>query len=132
NPLAEPYTLGISGGAALGAVVAIFFGLGVIGVPMGALVGCVIVTIAILRLSRNSSLLKSRTLILAGIMVSLFCGSVVTLIVSMLDPIKVQTAVYWMMGQVGTARDSSWPYLLAIFLGLYTYFYFQDKNLDRL
>ncbi len=132
NPLAEPYTLGISGGAALGAVIAIFFGLGAIGVPVGALVGCFAVTIVILNFSGSKMLMKSRSLILAGIMVSLFCGAVVTLLVSLLDPTKIQTAVYWMMGQVGTTRDVGWPALFLIFLCVYLYFSFQEKNMDRL
>lgn len=132
NPLAEPYTLGISGGAALGAVIAIFLGLSSVGVPVGALAGCFIVTLIILNFSSSKLLMKSRTLILAGIMVSLFCGSVVTLLVSLLDPTKIQTAVYWMMGQVGTTRDIGWPVLFLIFLFFFAYFSVQEKNLDRM
>ncbi len=102
NPLSEPYTLGLSGGATLGAVLALMFGIKPIWLtlPMGAVLGCVLATLLVLYFLKNKILWKANSIILIGVMISLFCGSFVTLIISLLEPTQVQLAVYWMLGKV--------------------------------
>ncbi len=118
NPLSEPYTLGLSGGATLGAVLALMFGIKPIWLtlPMGAVLGCVLATLLVLYFLKNKILWKANSIILIGVMISLFCGSFVTLIISLLEPTQVQLAVYWMMGQVGSEKDLWWPALFVIFV----------------
>jgi ABC-type Fe3+-siderophore transport system permease subunit len=133
NPLSEPYTLGLSGGATLGAVLALLLGIEPIwlSLPIGSILGCVSVTIFVLGFSQRKFLWKSNSMILVGVMISLFCGAFVTLIISLLEPSKMQLAIFWMMGQVGSPRDAWWIYLFLLFaVGLI--FGFSNRiHLDR-
>ncbi len=119
NPLAEPYTLGLSGGASLGVVLAMIFlpFSQTVSLPLGGFVGCLIVTLIIGRMAMRESLSVSYHLVLLGVMISLFCGSLVILTLSLFEPSQLQTAFLWMVGRAGTERDRWWP-LLAIALTL--------------
>lgn len=119
NPLAEPYTLGLSGGASLGVVLAMIFlpFSQTLSLPIGGFIGCLIVTLIIGRIAIRESISVSYHLILFGVMISLFCGSLVILTLSLFEPSQLQTAFLWMVGRAGTERDYWWP-LLAITLCL--------------
>ncbi len=133
NPLSEPYTLGLSGGATLGAVVALMFGIEPTwaSLPLGAVIGCFIVTFFVLGVSQKKILWKSNSMILIGVMISLFCGALVTLIISLLEPSKMQLAIFWMMGQVGTPRDHWWPFLLLLFMFCFVFGISKRVHLNR-
>jgi len=132
NPLAEPYTLGLSGASSLGATLSIFLKLEphAVFVPLLASTFCFSATFIILKLQKY--LKGAHSLILAGVMISLFCGSIVILLMALLDPFQTQGALFWMMGQVGTSKDLWWPALALIFI--LTYFVIQNshRDLDRL
>ena len=113
NPLAEPYTLGLSGGSSLGAV--LFLMMGWPFLFLGSFLGCWMVTFLILYLHRQLFFKQKQSLILLGVMISFLCGAFITLIMSLMQPDKMQTALFWMIGQSGTERDRYW-YLS--FLGL--------------
>jgi ABC-type Fe3+-siderophore transport system permease subunit len=134
NPLSEPYTLGLSGGATLGAVLALLIGIQPVwlSLPAGSILGCLLVTIFILSLSQRKILWKSNSMILIGVMISLFCGAFVTLIISFLEPSKMQLAIFWMMGQVGSPRDHWWTYLFLLFIFAFVFGHLNRVHLDRL
>jgi iron complex transport system permease protein len=102
NPLAEPFTLGISSGASLGAVLAIRFGLervlGEGGVGFGALAGAVATLLAIWRLAQVGRQLPPVTLILAGVAISMFCGAATVLVQYTSDFADVEHMLGWMIG----------------------------------
>lgn len=133
NPLSEPYTLGLSGGATLGAVLALLLGIEPVwlSLPLGAVLGCFLVTAFVLSLSQRRILWKSNSMILIGVMISLFCGALVTLIISLLEPSKMQLAIFWMMGQVGTPRDSWWIYLFLLYTAVFIFGALNRTHLDR-
>ncbi|MES2769445.1 MAG: iron ABC transporter permease [Bdellovibrionota bacterium] len=133
NPLSEPYTLGLSGGATLGAVIALLIGIQPVwlSLPAGSIIGCVIITIFVLGFSQKKYLWKSNSMILVGVMISLFCGAFVTLIISLLEPSKMQLAIFWMMGQVGSPRDLWWIYLFLLFTAALIYGLWNKVHLDR-
>jgi iron complex transport system permease protein len=107
NPLADPYTIGVSSGASLGAVSVLFFqftlfGLGSFTLPVVAILGgfvSLIVVFGLVRLSSRS--LSIETIILAGIIVSAFIGAVVSLIISLSDRDSMTQIIYWLYGSVG-------------------------------
>jgi len=134
NPLAEPYTLGLSGGASLGAVIAILLGVEPLwlSTPAFAFTGCLLATLLVATLSRASNLNTNRSLILVGVMISLFCGSLVILILNFLSPFQLQSALIWMMGQVGTERDHWWPLLFIFVVGAFIWSQMNFEHLDRL
>lgn len=106
NPLAEPYTLGLSGGASLGAVFCLAMGWSFL--FLGSFLGCWIITLVILYLHKQVFFKQKQSLILLGVMISFLCGSVITLTISLMQPDKLQTALFWMIGQCGTERDRYW------------------------
>ncbi|AXF54852.1 FecCD family ABC transporter permease [Salicibibacter kimchii] len=106
NPLADPYTLGVSSGAALGAVIVIFFQvtipfLGDFTLPVIS-IGSALVTLIILlsftRAMRRS--LSAETIILIGIIISAFFGAFLSLLIA-LSGEELRQAVQWLLGSVG-------------------------------
>jgi ABC-type Fe3+-siderophore transport system permease subunit len=134
NPLAEPYTLGMSGAASFGAVSAVVFGLSPLGffMPLLATGACLVTALIMLSLSLRESLGRSRNLILTGVMISLFFGSLVVLILSLMRPEDIQTALFWMMGQIGTERDKDWYEVALVFGGVSLWTAAKTRDLDRL
>jgi iron complex transport system permease protein len=103
NPLAEPYTLGVSAGAALAAVIAIRFGLddsvvGVSGVGFAALLGALATVYMVWRIAAVGDHLPPATLLLAGITVAMFCGASTMVVQYTADVSEVYRMVRWMMG----------------------------------
>jgi iron complex transport system permease protein len=103
NPLAEPYTLGVSAGAALAAVIAIRFGLdhsvvGGSGVGLAALVGALATVYMVWRIAAVGDRLPPATLLLAGITVAMFCGAATMVVQYTADVTEVYRMVRWMMG----------------------------------
>jgi len=107
NPLAEPYTLGLSGGSALGAIAALTFNLepATFFVPLASVMGCVLAVSLILALTWRRLHYESRSLILFGVMTSLFFGALVVTLLAFLSPDKMQAAMLWLLGEFGTSRD---------------------------
>lgn len=134
NPLAEPYTLGLSGAASFGAVVAIALRLTPFSffMPLLATIFCLITSVIILIISWNRKMQTSKNLILTGVMMSLFFGSLVVLVMSMLRPGEIQTAMFWMIGQIGTERDQDWFYVAIVFVCVLIWSYVKSRDLDRL
>ncbi|MFD2193278.1 FecCD family ABC transporter permease [Oceanobacillus bengalensis] len=106
NPLADPYTIGVSSGSALGAVFVIFFqvtivGLGSYTLPVVAIVSGLITLFIVFGLVRLSSRsLAIETIILAGIIVSAFIGALTSLIISLGDQDAMTQIIYWLYGSV--------------------------------
>ena len=102
NPLADPFTIGVSTGAAFGVAVLVMVGvggsfLGLSPLPLGALLGAMGAMGAVLVLSREGGRLRKETLILAGIVVSTFLSALISLIKSM-DEESLSAIVFWIMG----------------------------------
>ena len=109
NPLAEPYLLGVSGGAAVGAVVA--FALGATNdaaITLAAFAGsvfAVFVTLAVGRTGGRSSRGDLRTLLIAGVIVGAFANAVIMVALASSEPNQIRGALWWMMG---SATDANW------------------------
>lgn len=109
NPLAEPYLLGVSGGAAVGAVIAFGMGTSVEGVitlaAFGGAVAAVIVALAVARAGGKSVRADVRTLLIAGVIVGAFANAVIMVALATAPPNTVRGALWWMMG---SASDANW------------------------
>ncbi len=103
NPLADPFTIGVSTGAAFGASLAIFFGLGASAlwglglVPLASLGGALAALFTVIALARVSGRLRRDTMVLAGIVVATFLSALISLVKS-LDEESVSSIVFWVMG----------------------------------
>ncbi len=108
NPLAEPYVLGISGGAAVGAVVTVVAGVNVVmpwSLPVGAFVGAVGAMALVLEIARRASPsgMDTRVLILAGVIVGAFFNALILLLLSLADRQSFDAAMLWLMGNLSRA-----------------------------
>lgn len=113
NPLADPYLLGISGGAGLGAVLALAAGLVSAWVlPAAAFAGALAATLVVYRLALVAGgALDSRVLLLAGVVVGAFAGAIVLGLLSVSEATRLKTATLWLMGGLGGV---GWPGILAL------------------
>jgi iron complex transport system permease protein len=103
NPLAEPYVLGVAGGAAVGAVAAVVLGLSVLPgvVQAAAFAGAVGAMLLVLRIAvRVGHALDTRVLLLAGVVVGAFFNAVILLLLMLADVESFRSAVFWMMGSL--------------------------------
>lgn len=100
NPLVEPYTLGISGGAALGVAILIVSGLSRIFIlPIGSGFGAFLVAYIVFKLtSRWKGLGNVVPIVLVGVMFSFICSSAIMLLLSMSKAYKIHKILFWMMG----------------------------------
>lgn len=106
NPLAEPYILGVSGGAAVGAVAAIVLGLTGSGwvLPIAAFAGAIFAIVAVLRIAASvGQALDTRVLLLAGVVVGAFFNAVILLALTFADTESFRSAIFWMMGSFSGA-----------------------------
>jgi iron complex transport system permease protein len=104
NPLAEPYLLGVSGGAAVGAVLAVSLGAPSGLVPPASFAGAVgAVTVAFLVAHAAPGRGDARVLLMAGVIVGAFANAAIMLLLANADPSTMRGALWWMMGSVAGA-----------------------------
>lgn len=111
NPLAEPYVLGISGGAAVGAVLGIVTGVAAAsswGLPVAAFAGAVgTIALVFWIATRVGRTFDSRVLLLAGVVIGAFFNAVILLLLTFARIEDFRSAVFWLMGSLGTASWQS-------------------------
>lgn len=136
NPLADPYTIGVSSGAALGAVIVLFFQvtivwLGSFTLPIVAILSGFLTLIIVFGLVRLSSRnLAIETIILAGIIVSAFVGAIISLIIALSDQDSMTQIIYWLYGSV-SMRGWSHVQLILPFMIIGTFmliFHYRELN----
>lgn len=104
NPLAEPYILGTSGGAAVGAIAAILLGFSRFpGVGTAAFFGSVLSLAAVLLLASGRAGLRRDALLLSGVMVNAFCGALILFFLSTTQDARLHTMLFWLMGDLSRA-----------------------------
>ncbi|WP_332651004.1 FecCD family ABC transporter permease [Lysinibacillus sp. 54212] len=116
NPLADPYTLGISSGASVGAVTTIFFSvslplLGIYTLPIFSMVGALLTMLAVMSFAKLvDRTMKMETLILTGIIFSSFLGSCISLMIALTGE-ELRSIMGWLLGSVSMR---GWPYVKMI------------------
>jgi iron complex transport system permease protein len=129
NPLADPYTLGVSSGASVGAAFLIYFGLqyawfGQWSIPVVAFGTGLISLLLVLKLAQIDGKLKMETLILSGVVMQAFLGAIVSFMVSISNQV-INEIVFWLMGSLAMRGWSyAWtmlPYLIIGFVVLVSY-----------
>lgn len=130
NPLAEPFTLGISSGSSLAAVVAMRFGVGDLGVSAAALGGAIGALAIVWQLARIGRQLPPATLVLAGVTMAMFCSSATVLIQHTTDFMDMPRMMVWMMGSLESVTwDKDRLALAPILTGLVVLvFYSRELN----
>ena len=117
NPLADPYILGISGGAAVGALGAMVLGAALFWVDVSAFAGALAAMLLVFGLAHGDGSWTQTRLLLTGVIVAAGCGAAVTLMLALAPDTRVQSMLFWLMGDAsGAARP--WPGLAVLVLGL--------------
>ncbi|MEZ5658728.1 MAG: iron ABC transporter permease [Burkholderiaceae bacterium] len=120
NPLADPYVLGISGGASVGALAAVLLG-GAMYSALGALIGAVVITALVFALGARALTAPvgappiGVALILVGVILAAACGAMVSLLLVLLPAQPLRATMLWLMGDFGAVR-SAWPSVLGLLL----------------
>jgi len=108
NPLADPYVLGVSGGGALGAALAIFFGwtaVHVLALPAGAFLAALATLLLVYRLAARGSVVSSYGLILGGVVVSSMLSSFLMLLVFFAGD-RMPPIIFWMLGNLQVTNSA--------------------------
>ena len=125
NPLADPFILGVSGGAALGGVLAIVsgFAFGAFSVQLSAFAGALATIVFVYFISRVDGRIPKYKMLLAGVVVNSFLSALIMLVLSLASEDSLASALFWLMGDLSGA---SWerilgglPWLAAGLIALY-------------
>ena len=117
NPLADPYIFGISGGAAIGALAAIWFGLGTGWMELLALTGASAVTLLVFGLAHGDGAWSQTRLLLTGMVVASGCGAVVMLILPFVPEGKIHSMLFWLTGDASGVTHP-WSGVIVLLAGL--------------
>jgi len=129
NPLADPYVLGISGGAAVGALAAMLLGAtAVLNIELAAFVGALAAMALVFGLARGDGSWTQTRLLLTGVIVAAGCGAAVALMLSLAPDHKLRGMLFWLMGDASQAGDPL-AVLAVLALGLVLALFFaRDLN----
>jgi iron complex transport system permease protein len=123
NPLADPYVLGISGGASVGALFAIlFFGMAWM-IDLAAFTGAILVSVLLFALAykdfrgSGSSEGSAPILLLTGVIVASGCGALVTLMLSIAPDSSLRGMVFWMIGDLSNTQPRYLAWLILLLVG---------------
>ena len=130
NPLADPYVLGTSGGAAVGALLALMFG---VAITAGAAIGALAAGALLLWLARRALATTddaSPRLILAGAMLAALFGAMASLLLALTPDQRLRGAIFWLVGDLSGASDGGAS--LAATAAFVAWFAWRERALDRL
>ncbi|MDQ7032340.1 MAG: iron ABC transporter permease [Desulfonauticus sp.] len=134
NPLAEPFTLGISSGAAFMASLVIYLGINLFSIytiPLASLVGAFFTLVFVLYLAKEKYFLCSENLILAGIVLTTFFSALISIVKS-LDEEGVSSIIFWIMGSFAGRSWAEVKLFLPFFLLAAPTIFLLRKYLDIL
>lgn len=138
NPLVEPYTLGISGGAALGVAFTIVFGLhisvGSFILPVSGFTGALLTVFLVYFLSVKAGKIQVQHMVLIGVMVSFIASSAMMFLMSTTTSENLHSIVFWVMGSLDEANHNL---IMAVVITsvlslMVSYFFIQPLNALRL
>ncbi len=134
NPLADPYVLGVSGGAAVGAISAIVIGLGSLpfGIPGLAFTGGLLSILLVWGISGATGDRRTDRMLLAGIIVNAFFSALIMFLVSTAGGEQIHSVVFWLMGDLAMAGERD-IWLAALFLAAgFAVMFFHARDLNIL
>jgi iron complex transport system permease protein len=115
NPLADPYVLGVSGGASVTALLALMLGLPAFLVDGAAGAGALAACLLVFALASGPGGWTPTRLLLTGVVVAAGAGSLVSLLLAMSDDTRLRGMVFWLLGDL--TRSERWGWLLSLLAG---------------
>ncbi|OQX22868.1 MAG: ABC transporter permease [Desulfobacteraceae bacterium IS3] len=133
NPLAEPYILGISGGAAVGAIIGILMGFSRFpGVSATAFAGSMTTLALVILMSSGHTMIKKDSLLLSGVMVNAFCSAVIMFLVSMTQDSRLHNIIFWLMGDLSATDIGQVGILAAMLLPCFAVLFWFSHTMNLL
>lgn len=138
NPLVEPYTLGISGGASVGVALAIVFGIpGILGnymLPIAGFAGALAAVFLVYSLSLKGGKVKIQSMLLVGVMISFIASSAMMLLLSISSAEHIHSIIFWIMGSLDEPNNKLIATIVIISIAslLTSYLFVQPLNALRL
>jgi len=114
NPLADPYILGISGGAAVGALTAILLGAANLWLTHAAFAGALLSMLLVFGLANRFGKWSVTRLLLTGVVISAGWGAVINVMLTTSANNTVQSMLFWLMGDLSQSRAGGWHFLLLL------------------
>lgn len=115
NPLADPYVLGVSGGAAVGALLAMLAGAAVVFVQSAAVLGALGAVACVYLLARGGGTAR---LLLTGVVLASACGALISVLLAVADSMRLRGMVFWLAGDLAWAQSPA----LSVFAALFAVF----------
>ena len=115
NPLADPYVLGISGGAGVGAMLAMLLGLPLRLVNGLAIAGAIAAMALVFGLAHGDGSWTQTRLLLTGVIVAAGCGAVIDLLLTLAPAGRLGSMLFWLMGDLSQVGDPRLPLIVLIF-----------------
>lgn len=112
NPLADPYVLGVSGGASVAALIGIMLGMSGAGVDSMAAAGAFAAGLLVFAIAQGPGGWTPARLLLTGVVVAAGAGSVVSLLLSLSEDTRLRGMLFWLLGDL--SRTQRWPWLLGL------------------
>lgn len=135
NQLADPHLLGISSGAALGAIIVLLHTgmfLGLVTVPIFAFAGALLTTAVVVGVATFTNATNASRLVLTGVAASFIITSLGSLGIFLGDPRAAHTVIFWMLGGLGLAQWAQLPYPLLALAICGAYLMFNARNLNAM
>ena len=134
NPLAEPFILGLSGGAAVGALLSVAVGAAVfpMATPMAAFLGAAVTVVIVFSIAGSRGRLNTTTILLTGVIINAFFTSVIMLILTVSADREIHQMLFWLYGDLTSARFGQVLMLLPLTVLVLGIVFFHARGLNLL
>ncbi|MFH0810757.1 MAG: iron ABC transporter permease [Pseudomonadota bacterium] len=132
NPLAEPFVLGVAGGAAAAAALAMLMGAGSLQTGLAAFGGAALTTLLVFGLARRRGELNAGLLLLAGIIANTFFAALIMLATFLAAEERLYSIIFWLYGDLGRPQLAEAALALAVAAGSTALFWFRSHRLNLL
>lgn len=132
NPLADPYVLGISSGAALGVILSlVLVPHWSLATPVAGLLGALVTTAVVYLLGYRRGRISGQSLLLAGVIVASFLSAIIIFLMTVLGSRDLRSTAFWLMGDLGlfTGIPLLWIFLAVLAGGALAYRFAPELNL---
>jgi iron complex transport system permease protein len=129
NPLADPYVLGISGGATVATFLALLFGLSAMIQSVAAFAGALVSVILVFGVARGLGAWDPTRLLLTGVIIAAGWSALVSLLLSLTEDRQLQTMMFWLMGDLSHSQASPWAVLALVLTLGGSWVWARDLNL---
>jgi iron complex transport system permease protein len=126
NPLADPYILGISGGSAVFALIAIALGFAGFTISVAAFLGALLAMFLVFGLARGQGSWTATRLLLTGVVLASGWGAIISFVLTIAPQGKLRSLIFWLMGDLSFA-ENFWPPLLTLGIGVLVCLYFARR-----